>query len=202
MGQAIKDLTGMKFNRLTVEWFNGIRNGNSYWNCVCECWVSKIIRWSSISWWAIKSCWCINKGIIRRSSHLMSSTRIYKIHEWIKKRCNQVNYKRYKDYWGRWISYDPKRESFEWFYEDMWPTYQDWLTIDRIDNDWNYCKENCRWATRPQQDNNKRTTHRLEYDGKKMSVTQRSDEVWINENTIFTRLFRWWSVEKALTTPT
>lgn len=75
---------------------------------------------------------------------------------WMKQRCNNKNTKAYKDYWWRWITYDPRREKFENFYEDMNKWWQQWLSIDRIDNNWNYCKENCRWATPWQQMRNTR----------------------------------------------
>jgi hypothetical protein len=93
----------------------------------------------------------------------MCYTKIYRVWDWIKQRCKNPNMKWYKIYWWRWITYDNKRETFEWFYEDMWPTYKKWLSIDRLDNNWNFNKENCRWATRDQQANNKRNSRLIEY---------------------------------------
>ena len=75
------------------------------------------------------------------------SQNIYLVHNGIKQRCKNKNDKWYKYYWWRWITYDPKRDKFEWFYEDMGASYKKWLTIERIDVNWNYCKENCVWAT-------------------------------------------------------
>ena len=59
-------------------------------------------------------------------------------------------------YGGRGISYDPRWESFEVFWEDMSEGYSEHLELDRIDPNGNYCKENCRWVGRSLQSYNKR----------------------------------------------
>lgn len=68
------------------------------------------------------------------------------IYRWIRSRCDNVLYIQYKNWWWRWIKCE--WTSFEEFYNDMKDSYVPWLSIDRIDNDWNYCKENCRWLTK------------------------------------------------------
>jgi hypothetical protein len=93
----------------------------------------------------------------------------------MKKRCKYKNYIWYKNYWWRWITYDPKRETFDWFCEDMLEWYSGELTLDRIDNDWNYCKENCRWATLKEQARNKRNTVRY----KNKCVSERAEIWWV-----------------------
>lgn len=66
----------------------------------------------------------------------------------IRYRCNNAWYAQYHNYWWRWIKCE--WNSFEEFYNDMLPWYSPWLSIDRINNDWNYCKENCQWITKSQ----------------------------------------------------
>lgn len=96
--------------------------------------------------------------------HGMSNTRIYNIWRAMGQRCKNPNNLQYKDYGGRGIKIE--WTSFEDFYRDM---YEDYLrhekkhgfkntTIDRIDNDGNYCKVNCRWATKAEQMMNTRRT--------------------------------------------
>lgn len=65
----------------------------------------------------------------------------------MKYRCtnNQVSW--YKYYGGRGIKYDPAWETFEQFAKDMFPSWAEGATLDRVDTDGDYTKENCRWVT-------------------------------------------------------
>ena len=107
-----------------------------------------------------KSCGCYQK---RRTSetqktHGLNSTRLYKIWKEIKRRTLNPKHKQYKDYGGRGITIcDEWKNDFMPFYN--WALsngYSDELSIDRIDNDGNYCPENCRWTTRTMQSRNQR----------------------------------------------
>lgn len=80
-------------------------------------------------------------------SHDMSRTRQYSIWQGMKERCTNPNRNSWDRYGGRGITFDPKWDTFEGFWEDMKDTYTDNLTIDRKDGDKNYCKANCRWIT-------------------------------------------------------
>ena len=88
--------------------------------------------------------------------HGMSHTRLYDCWKGMKSRCNRKRGICYHRYGGRGITYCKEWEKFEPFME--WALangYSDDLTLDRIDNDGNYCPENCRWATQKQQAANK-----------------------------------------------
>ena len=77
----------------------------------------------------------------------------------MKERCNNPAHSSYKNYGARGISYDPHWEDFETFVADMGkcPERVDPLSLDRVDNNGDYSKDNCRWATRSQQTFNSRT---------------------------------------------
>lgn len=93
-----------------------------------------------------KSCGCLNKE--RVTKHGMNDTRAYQCWADMKTRCDNDKNKYYEYYGGRGITYDPKWKTFEGFWEDMKDTYSDDLTLNRRDNDGNYCKENCFWDTK------------------------------------------------------
>jgi len=86
----------------------------------------------------------------------------------MKSRCNDKNN---KDYGGRGITYEERWEKFENFYDDMKDGYNDSLTIERIDVNGNYCRENCTWITMYDQASNKRNTIRIHLkDGSETSL--------------------------------
>jgi len=113
----------------------------------------------------------------------------------MKTRCNNKNKDSYKNYWWRWIKYDKKWETFLWFFEDMWENYQEWLTLDRIDNNWNYCKENCRWIIHKKNCNNRNTCIIYNW----LSLTEWCEKIWLKYNTVKARIWvLWWEIEKAI----
>ena len=122
-----------------------------------------------------------------RYSHWMTGTKFHTAWKTMKWRCDNKNAKQYKNWWWRWITYDKKWCTFEWFYEDMYTLYQEWLTLDREDNDWNYCKINCRWATHEEQNNNRRDNNYLQYNWDKLTINQRARKLWINRSTLSMR---------------
>jgi hypothetical protein len=107
----------------------------------------------------------------------------------------------YHAYGGRGITFDPKWRSFEAFVADMGERPSRGFTIERINNEGNYTKENCRWATRKEQSNNGRHNRKLSAFGKTLTISQWQEEANINQGTIRTRLVRGLTVEQALTLP-
>jgi hypothetical protein len=90
-----------------------------------------------------------------KPTHGMSRTRTYFIWKQMVARCSNPKLKDYPSYGGRGIAVSEEWRSFENFYRDMGERPPG-LSIDRIDNDKGYCKENCKWATRSEQRRNRR----------------------------------------------
>lgn len=156
-----------RFNHLVITWEREYRGKTIYEKCICDCWKEKwIIRWNIMNWIA-KSCWCLRVRTVKDTQakyitkHWMAYTRIYRIFKSLKRRIISPNHVSYKYYWWRWIKC--LWQSFEDFYKDMWESYMKHVnkfwerdtTLDRIDRDWDYCKENCRWATWKEQMHNR-----------------------------------------------
>jgi len=138
-----------------------------------------------------KRAWCRKCAQVK---HWMYTARFYNIFRDMKGRCNDSNNKQYKNYWWRWIKVE--RESFEDFRDDMYESYLEhcrgyWekdTTIDRIDVDWNYRKENCRRATMKEQANNKKNS---------VWLVKFSEESWISMNRIlYWHYSKWLSFEQ------
>ena len=119
-----------------------------------------------------KSCGC-GQG---RNTHNMTGTKMYRCWVNMKNRCHNPKDAYFKDYGGRGIKMQADWLEFIHFYNDMVDTHSDSLTLDRIDNDGNYCKENCRWATSLEQGANKRNS--ITYEGE----TARQAGIRINGN--------------------
>lgn len=108
---------------------------------------------------------------------------------WIdmKQRCFNKNNPRYKDWGGRGIKVCDRWMKFENFLADMGEKPED-KTLDRIDNNGNYCPENCRYATSKQQQNNTRQNRLIIHKGKTQNLTQWSKELKIEGHKLYNML--------------
>lgn len=126
-------------------------------------------------------------------------------HIWygIIQRCCNPKSQGYERYGGRGIQVCERwqgEDGFEHFMEDMGiRPYKD-ASIDRIDNNDGYYSENCRWADKKTQGNNRGNNRLITFNGETHTLSQWAEELGINRNTLYTRLSRGWSVKRALTT--
>lgn len=117
------------------------------------------------------------------------------------KRCYNKNHVAFDRYHGRGISVCERwKKSFVNFYKDMGKRPSIDHTLERIDNTKGYYKENCKWATRKEQGNNRRTNIFLTLNGKTMTLTQWSESLGGTRHLVRLRIDRGWDLKRALTT--
>lgn len=164
MKEYKEDLTGKKFGRLTVVSFAGRKrnNHNNYthplWSCMCDCGTPIEVKESYLKCGDTKSCGCLSKDFAQtlNRTHSLSNTKQHRVWTNMKMRCLNSKNTDYEYYGGRGITLDENWKDFNNFWADMGGDYSDDLTLDRIDVNGNYCKDNCQWIPQPQQSRNQR----------------------------------------------
>lgn len=201
------DIT-QKYGKLKPIKVVGISKDNKkLWECKCDCGKITITRSTFIKSGRTKSCGCLEdenrKNMGKRTkTHGMSKTQEYRTWCGIKRRCYDKNNETYCYYGARGITIcDRWLEKFENFYQDMGNIPDKEYSLDRINVNGNYEKENCRWATREEQGNNRRNNRKLTCRGKTMTITQWGKLLCIGGSLIHKRLLRNWSIEEAIFTP-
>lgn len=162
------DLTGKRFDKISVLSLNGVKNTKHYWNCICDCGKEFVREGGSIKTKSTvnKSCGCYSKNRLSqmRKKHMMSETRFYNIYCKMKARTTNQNDNKYELYGGRGIKTSESwLNDFMEFKNDMYESYLNHAaihgekntTLERIDVNGNYDKTNCKWATIQEQENNK-----------------------------------------------
>ena len=185
------DLTGQEFGSLKVlRYVGNNKHRQSMFECECSCKnKTRIITMGgSLKNGNTKSCGCfkVAKCIDMHTKHNLNNTKIYRIFYGIKDRCNNHKNHAYCNYGGRGIAIcNEWKDDFQSFYNwSMANGYEEGLTIDRIDNDGNYCPENCRWTTRIEQQSNRRVNLYVYLNGKKMTITELARITGENRETL------------------
>lgn len=178
--------------------------GKRRWLCQCVCGMFKEVSQSNLVTGAIKSCGCLHRetsrqNCISRSRHGMASSPEFRVWSGMRTRCENRNCKDYPQYGGRGITISDEWKDFSVFYRDMGPRPGKGFTIERIDGNSGYRKENCVWATVTEQNNNKRDNVLLEFGGEVLTVAQWSRRLSISEAMLRKRLEYGWGIERALT---
>ena len=182
---------------LKVEGVRRTKSGNKVNLYSCECGGEAEIVGSNVRNGHTRSCGCMGG----RDTHGMSNTREYTTWCMMRKRCTNQNSECYADYGGRGITVCDRWDSFENFYEDMGPRPEG-MTLDRIDNDKGYDKDNCRWATKKEQQNNKRDNIFVTAYGQTLTLSEWAELMGIPRTRLYSRVRQGWSLDwRIITAP-
>lgn len=163
--------------------------GGSSWHCVCDCGTERTVLTSNLRKGHSTSCGCMKPAKSRAAAtrHGLADTPIHRAWMSMRQRCQNPNDGAYANYGGRGISVCERWESFENFAADLGPLPRGYQ-IERNDVNGNYEPSNCRWATRVEQANNKRTSLRVSFNGKTQTVAQWAEEIGLKSRTLYYRI--------------
>lgn len=133
-------------------------------------------------------------------NHGMSRTRFYRIWAKMRQRCNDSNCTNYHKYGAKGVKVCERWDDFRNFHSDMFDTYEDGLTLDRIDNSKGYEPSNCRWSTYKEQNRNRTNNHFITYKGKEMTLAEAEEKYDLPKDILLQRLKLGWSIERAIET--
>jgi hypothetical protein len=198
------ELVGQRFGRLVVLQHAECVKYRDYWHCGCACGNVKVVRGQHLKSknHGIRSCGCLMRRTTHGQAGLGKRTKTYRCWQNMLDRCYNPNKTGYKYYGGRGITVCRRwRESFENFYADMGDKPPG-MTLERIDNNRGYSPDNCKWATRSEQNQNRRNAALITYKGRTHNIVLWARKLGINSKTLWNRLHRYgWSLERALTEP-
>lgn len=196
-----KDIAGKRFGKLLV--LNRAPNKipcKTLWNVLCDCGTRKTVPSANLRSGQVKSCGCsrYEKITLHGGAADHRKTREYSAWLGMRYRCEDSRLKCYKNYGGRGIKVCERWQSFPVFLSDMGccPTG---CSLDRVDNNGNYEPENCRWATRKQQNRNRRGNRLIEINGVSKPLVDWTEQQGLDYMLVHARLFKLgWTPERAL----
>ena len=203
----ISDYLGKKLWNVTIIGLDPDYIGKTYnankWLFQCDCGTIFSAAPSRVLSGHKKSCGCRNAK--QRITHGCGNSEYY--HGWwsMMQRCYNPNHHNFKRYGARGISVceewkDPSN-FIAWAIQSN-GEHRNGFTLDRIDNDGNYCPENCRWASPSTQSNNRKNTVKVFYNGEMVPIALVAKEHGLDANLVRARVFNLgWSIEEALSTP-
>lgn len=206
MSACIQVALGTRFGRWSSlsqqKTVNTLSGKKSKWLCRCECGTERFVLYSNLARGISRSCGCLNDE--RRSAgihgHARSVAKSKTYIAWcnMHSRCSNENNKRFASYGGRGIAVSKRWAKFENFLADMGEC-PDGLTLDRSNNNRNYCKANCRWSTPEAQCRNKTNTIRVSAFGETKLLIDWVSGTRLKYTTAWMRIFSLgWPPERAL----
>jgi hypothetical protein len=202
-------LEGMRFGKLVVSERAFSPSPGTRWLCVCDCGQTTVVSGPVLTRGTTKSCGCLRREVSRR---LGSASRTHghgrnggspthRTWRGMVKRCADPEDRDWPRYGGRGIRVCARWASaFENFLADM-GVRPEGMTLERRDNDKDYDPDNCFWASRKRQANNRSSNIRATINGETLTVAQWAARLRLRPGLVYKRLQRGWPIEEALTPP-
>lgn len=177
------NMKGQKYGKLLVlSRTENDKFGNAQWNCLCDCGNKTIRNGSNMRKGTATSCGCHQKEQVSKISkkHGYWAHPLYKVWNGMLQRCENIKNNSYSRYGGRGIKVCEGWHIPEVFIQ--WGLNNGWekgLTVERKDNDGNYCPENCVFATRETQNRNTSKVNRVQFNDTYLSTNQVADIVGV-----------------------
>lgn len=200
----VKDLRNRKIGRLLVLEFVGVVKKHATWRCVCDCGKEHLATTGNLNRMKAPSCgcWSAELASARLKTHGETHSVEFRIWGGIKTRTTNPNDPGYENYGARGIVMSEDwLNSFETFLRDMGRRPSPKHSIDRIEVNGPYSKENCRWATGKEQARNRRSNRRIEYSGETLTVAEWNERLGFKRGVLGQRLLAGWSEVDAITIP-
>jgi len=173
--------------------------------CRCECGAEGIVRIAKLLLGKSQSCGCLRNDNLTTHGHTANAIRVDSHEYWIwnsmVQRCTNPKNAGYMNYGGRGIGLDPRWSVFENFFADMGRRPTIWHSVERIKNEEGYNQDNCRWATRKDQNRNKRNNRFITAGGVTKCLMEWAEDLGGSHATIIMRIKNGWTEEEAVTTP-
>lgn len=189
-----RDFTGVKKHNYEVISLVEKKRGGCIWMCKCKCGSFFKLNSKTILYGSIDSCGCTKDIFAKYHNRIkhgnairgMKTTPEYNSWKGMNRRCGTPKNPRYKDYGGRGIIVcDRWKTSFSNFFEDMGYKPTPKHSIDRIDVNGDYEPNNCRWATRSEQDRGMRKNRWMEAFGIRRVISDWARELNVAPTTLY-----------------
>lgn len=199
-GRDPEDLSGRRFSHLTVVRLFGRKPVR--WECLCRCGQLHVVDARKLNNGHTRSCGCATAQMIadsktvhgqrrRTNAGARVTSKLYTTWSGMIDRCCRSNSKAYHRYGGRGICVCQRwRESFENFRDDVGEPPSRHHSLDRIDNDGDYCPENCRWATQVEQCNNTSRCLAVDFGGRSWTIAELARHTGMEYNVLYRRIRR------------
>ncbi len=201
------ELASQTFHELTVLASAGSTPGDhrrARWTCRCSCGTFVVVLGQNLTNGQTRSCGCLKRRVAAELSRTHGQSHLPEYRVWIGMiaRCGNPKHAKFHHYGGKGIRiYPPWRESFPRFLADMGRRPSKVHMIERRDGTRDYTPDNCYWATRVQQNNNTTRNRMLTFRGETHTLADWARIMRLPRTVVTNRLYRHWTVERALTQP-